>query len=202
MNNNLFDNHIYLVEKIVNKMNYGYMDKDDLFQAGLIGLYKAIKKYNESINNNFINFSTIYIISEIKNELRNNKLIKLNKKIIQIKKYLKDNENLSFSQISKNMNVSVEVVYLASIYKNDVCSLNRLVDDEELINNVIDESNKERNDLIEVISTLDELSKLIITLKYYKNYSQLEISKLLNCSQSKVSRLEKKALDLIKKKLL
>ena len=36
MNNNLFDDHVYLVYKIVNKMDYGYVDKEDLLQAGLI----------------------------------------------------------------------------------------------------------------------------------------------------------------------
>lgn len=202
MNNDLFYNHIHLVEKIVNKMNYGYVDKDDLLQAGLIGLYKAIEKYNENINDNFISFSSIYIISEIKNELRNNKLIKLNKKIIKIKKYINENDNLSFNQISKNLNVNLELVYLATIYKNDVCSLNQIIDDDELINNIVDENNINNRHYIEIISRLDELSKLIITLKYYKNYSQTEIAKVLNCSQSKVSRIEKKALDLIKKELL
>ena len=47
MNNDLFDNNINLVNKIVNKMNYGYVDKDDLTQAGLIGLYKATLKYKK-----------------------------------------------------------------------------------------------------------------------------------------------------------
>ena len=70
MNNNLFDDHVYLVYKIVNKMDYGYVDKEDLLQAGLIGLFKATKKFNKNINNNFISFSSIYIISEIKNILQ------------------------------------------------------------------------------------------------------------------------------------
>lgn len=204
MNDSLFDKYVYLVEKIVNKMNYGYVDKDDLFQAGLIGLYKAIEKYNEkkNENNNFISYCSVYIISEIKNELRNNKLIKLNKKIIKIKKYLKDNSNLSFNQISKNLNISIELIYLATIYKDDVVSLNQIINDEELVNNVIDYSVSFNNDYIDIINHLDEFSRLIITLKYYKNYSQEEIAKILNCSQAKISRIENKALEQMRKKLM
>ena len=204
MNDSLFDKYVYLVEKIVNKMNYGYVDKDDLFQAGLIGLYKAIEKYNEkkNENNNFISYCSVYIISEIKNELRNNKLIKLNKKIIKIKKYLRDNSNLSFNQISKNLNISIELIYLATIYKDDVVSLNQIINDEELVNNVIDYSVSFNNDYIDIINHLDEFSRLIITLKYYKNYSQEEIAKILNCSQAKISRIENKALEQMRKKLM
>lgn len=200
MNNDLFDNNINLVNKIVNKMNYGYVDKDDLTQAGLIGLYKATLKYNKEINNNFISFASIYIISEIKDELRNNKLIKLNKSIIKIKKYLYDHENLSLSQVANNLNVSIDSVNLALIYKKDIVSLNEVIDEEELIDNIEDKYEK-YNYLPEILK-LESLSKKILILKYYKNYSQSEISKLLNCSQSKVSRIETKALKTIKNKML
>lgn len=200
MNNDLFDNNINLVNKIVNKMNYGYVDKDDLTQAGLIGLYKATLKYKKEINNNFISYASIYIINEIKDELRNNKLIKLNKNIIKIKKYLYENENLSLSQVANNLNVSIDSVNLALIYKKDIVSLNEIIDEEELIDNIEDKYEK-YNYLSEILK-LDSLSKKILILKYYKNYSQSEISKLLNCSQSKVSRIETKALKIIKNKLL
>lgn len=200
MNNDLFDNNINLVNKIVNKMNYGYVDKDDLTQAGLIGLYKATLKYKKEINNNFISYASIYIINEIKDELRNNKLIKLNKNIIKIKKYLYEHENLSLSQVANNLNVSIDSVNLALIYKKDIVSLNEVIDEEELIDNIEDKYEK-YNYLSEILK-LDSLSKKILILKYYKNYSQSEISKLLNCSQSKVSRIETKALRIIKNKLL
>ena len=200
MNNDLFDNNINLVNKIVNKMNYGYVDKDDLTQAGLIGLYKATLKYKKEINNNFISYASIYIINEIKDELRNNKLIKLNKNIIKIKKYLYEHENLSLSQVANNLNVSIDSVNLALIYKKDIVSLNEVIDEEELIDNI--EDKYETNNYLSEILKLDSLSKKILILKYYKNYSQSEISKLLNCSQSKVSRIETKALKIIKNKLL
>lgn len=202
MNNNLFDDHVYLVYKIVNKMDYGYVDKEDLLQAGLIGLFKATKKFNKNINNNFISFSSIYIISEIKNELRTNKLIVLNKKIIKIKKFLKNNndKNLSINEISDLLNENTELIHLGLMYQNDICSLNELNEDEEMIDRIPDIKNEDK--YIDIISNLDFLSKMIVLLKYYRNYNQSEISKILNCSQSKVSRIEQKALEIIKKQLI
>ena len=199
MNYSLFDQYIFLVDKIVNKMNYGYLDRDDLYQAGLIGLYKATKKYNEKINNNFISFSSIYIISEIKNELRNNKLIVLNKNIIKVRKYLKNNtESCSIAQIAKELNVSVDTVYHAINFKDDIYFLDKNEDDENTINDIVD--NNIIDKYIFDIQLLDDLSKKILLMKYYKNYSQSEIAKLLNCSQSKISRIENKALEIIKMK--
>lgn len=200
MNDKLFDCNIDLVKQIVNKMNYGYIDKDDLLQAGLIGLFKATKKYNKEINNNFKSFASVYIISEIKNELRNNKLIILNKDIIKTKKYLQSNfTSLTLSQISELLNVSLDTVHFALIYQNDICSLNEIKENHELIDDISDINESLFKNYYYNFDYLDVISKKVIILKYYKNYSQKEISKILNCSQSKISRIEKRALEIIKK---
>lgn len=203
MNDDLFLNNINFVKKIVNKMDYGYIDKDDLYQAGLIGLYKSTLKYNETINNDFLSFASIYIINEIKNELRNNKLIKLNKKIIRIKKYIKENDinNKSLEDIAEKFNVTKEIVILSYNYLNDVSSLNEVKENEELINLVSNNDNINTRLYKYYIDKLDYLSKEIIILKYYKNYTQSEIAKILKCSQSTISRIEKNALSIIRKKL-
>ena len=83
--NELFDNNIGLVYNIANKMNYGYIDKDDLIQAGLSGLYEASSKYDNKINNNFASFASIFIISAIKKEMRENNLIVLSKESMKTK---------------------------------------------------------------------------------------------------------------------
>ena len=45
------------------------------------------------------------------------------------------------------------------------------------------------------------MSKEVIMLKYFKNYTQSEIAKILNCSQSTISRIEKNALKILKSKI-
>ena len=204
MNNDLFLENIDFVKKIVNKLNYGYIEKDDLYQAGLIGLYKATKKYDKTLNDNFLSYASIYILSEIKNELRCNKLIKLNKKIIKIKKYLRNHDinNKSIDEIANELSVEKELVFSGLEYINDLTSLNEVKENEELINYVSDSNiDYERSYYKYYIDKLDYLSKEIIIMKYYKNYSQSEIAKILKCSQSTISRIEKRALEIIKKKI-
>ena len=187
MNNDLFLNNISYVKNIVSKFDYGYIEKDDLYQAGLIGLYKAVLNYDNKKNTNFLSYASLYIISEIKNELRTNKLIVLNKKIIKIKKYILNNDvnNKSIDEIAKHLNVSNELVINSLECLNDVSSLNELIENEELVN-LIEDKNKIDYNYRYYIDKLDYLSKEVIILKYYKNYSQSEISKILKCSQSTV----------------
>lgn len=203
MNDDLFINNIDLVKRIVNKMNYGYVDKEDLYQAGLIGLYKATKKVSDGLKENFQSYASIYIINEIKEELRNNKLIKLNKKIIKIRKYLYNNDisNKTIDDIAYDLSVNKDLVFITLENYNDVCSLNEIKENEELINYIPDLNTKDNNYYNYYIDKLDYLSKEVIILKYYKNYSQKEIANILRLSQSSVSRLEKKALQIIKSKI-
>ncbi|NLD26055.1 MAG: hypothetical protein GX661_01695, partial [Acholeplasmataceae bacterium] len=85
---NLFSAHIDLVAKIVNKLNYHFPNKDDLMQVGLMGLYAASKNYNPDLQVKFNTYATYYILGEIKKELRKNSLVRLNKEIYRIIRYL------------------------------------------------------------------------------------------------------------------
>ena len=53
MINSLFNENIGLVKSIVNKLDYGYVDKGDLLQVGLTGLYEACLNYNEEKKQTF-----------------------------------------------------------------------------------------------------------------------------------------------------
>lgn len=199
MNDDLFISNIGLVKTIVNRLNYGYVDKDDLYQAGLIGLYKATQKVNNL--NSFKSYASIYIINEIKEEFRNSKLIIVSKDVMKVKKYFKQNnyQNKTIKEIANILNVSVDTVYTSLNYLNDIKSLNEVVEEDELINYI--KSDYMFNKYDYYVNKLDYLSKEVIILKYYKNYTQKEIAKILNCSQSKISRIEKIALDIIKKNM-
>jgi len=71
---------------------------------------------------------------------------------------------------------------------------------DELIELIPDSSYESINneDLLLLLQQLDPLSKKIIYLKYYCNYTQSEIAKILDTTQSTISRLEKKALEKMK----
>jgi len=62
----LFYKYVDLVFKIVKRMNFTSCDREDLIQAGLMGLHQATKKYDPSRNVKFSTYATYYIVGEIK----------------------------------------------------------------------------------------------------------------------------------------
>ena len=89
MNECLFYDNVNLVFRIVNRLNYNFHDKDDLIQAGLMGLNQASIHFDPTKNASFPTYATYYIIGEIKKEIRNNRPIKLSKDIYRTLKKLK-----------------------------------------------------------------------------------------------------------------
>ena len=201
----LFEDNVKLVEKIVNRMNYGFISKDDLMQAGLMGLFNAAQKYNPDLGVKFNTFATYYIIGEIKKELRENQLIKLNRELYRIIREIKKNENFSPEDIAERLNVTRENVLLAYNYLYDIVSLNqsRSKDDDkdrEMLEEI--PAQVRRTQIDEAVDCLKGIDREIIILRYFKNYTQTEIAKMKNESQSKISRIESRALGKIRSYLL
>ena len=199
----LFNDNIDLVKKIVNKMNYGYVSKDDLMQAGLMGLFQASKNYKESENVKFNTYATYYIIGEIKKELRLNKLIKLNKRIIKIIKIIKANQELSVDEIASKFNLDKESILDAYFYMNNVTSLDKPEADGELkLITLIPDKNEKKSYIFDALDSLKDEDKQVIKLRYFLNYSQTELALVLGKNQSKISRIEKNALQKMRQILL
>lgn len=202
----LFSDNVDLVKRIVNKMNYGFVSKDDLMQAGLMGLFYATKNYQTSFNVKFNTYATFYIIGEIKKELRENKLIKLNRELYRIMKVIKDYENFSLDEIATMLNTDKENVILAYTYMNKITSLNKTSitkngDNVEVLD-IIPDDNKRKTNLYDALESLETEDRELITLRYFKNYTQADVAKLLKKNQSKISRMESKALFKMRKILI
>lgn len=195
MSEDLFYSHVGLVFAIVKRLNYSFLDQEDLIQAGLMGLHEAALRYDPNKSTHFSPYATCYIIGEIKKEIRNNRPIKLSKEMFKILKRLKDTTEDSLEKISEELGIAKENILLALSFKEGVISLNKITDDLELVNLVPD---KRINFNYDLIYHLDKISQEVILLKYFKGYSQKEIAKILKISQAKVSRLEKLALNKIK----
>lgn len=187
----LFMSHIFIVDGIIKKLYYNNYLKDDLRQVGLIGLFKASNKYNYSFGVKFSTYATYFILGEIKRELRNNKNIRLGQKTIKIISLL--NQNKTIHEI-QNLGYSNDDICLALDYKDT-----KYVD-YELVN--IEEENNLNNknfSLSEIAKVLKDDLFMVIKYKYFYNLSQKEIGQKLNYSQSKISRLEEVALNILKK---
>ena len=186
----LFLENIDLVDRIINKLYYYNYLRDDLRQVALMGLFKAVNKYNDEYGVLFSTYASYFIIGEIKRELRNNKLIKTGKKVTKVITLLHDNYTLK--EIKEVTRFADDIIYTVLMYKDNIKSC-----EVESIDLIKSSSNDSFLNDLEIILKGDLLK--VIKLKYVKNLSQKEISEIMNISQASVSRIEKKALEILRK---
>ena len=196
-NEELFLSNISLVDSIIKRFYNSFTSRDDLRQVGLMGLFQACKRYKGDKNVSFSTYATYYILGEIKKELRNNRLIKLSDDVFKIIKLLK--KGLKLNDIEE-MGYSKELIFMGLSYKDNPFSIDKTNTKLNYLNEY-DYYNNHQSLIEKVKLLLDEDEYFIIKLKYIYNYSQKEIGQKLQKNQSQVSRLEKKIIDKLRKKL-
>lgn len=218
--NKLIEMNLPLVMSISKKfLNRGY-DYEDIFQIGSIGLVKAINNFNSDYNVKFSTYAVPMIIGEIKRFLRDDGMIKVSRNVKslarkisiyreELSKTLKrsptieelaehagvDKEEIVFAIESSN---SLHYLY-ETIHQDDgapVLLIDKLSEEKKCDDNLI-----ERIALKEALRSLDEKARQIIMLRYFKDQTQVQVAKMLGISQVQVSRIEKKVLAQMKKKL-
>ena len=167
-----------LVYKLARRLDYGKMHFDDLVQAGFMGLLYASNNFDFTKNTNFISYASKYIISEIKKENRKASLYKTSDYFLKLKSKIDKLKDLSIKEIAEKTGTSIENIMLIKSMENDTISL------EE------DKYPSPNINFIEIVLSNEELQ--LYKLRIVNKYSQNEISKILNVSQSTVSRMLKK----------
>ncbi len=189
---------------------------DDVFQAGCIGLIKAIDNFDLSVGVKFSTYAVPMIIGEIKRHLRDGNSLRVSRSIRDTA-YLalktraeieKRDEEATMEKIADEMKVAVSEVVYALDAISDTVSLfepvyNKSGDTLLLMDQISDDKNTDENwtekvALDTAIERLDERERKIITLRYYEGKTQTEISEAVGISQAQVSRLEKTALKTVK----
>ncbi len=179
--NELVEHNLRLVVFIVNKHYSDSREQEDLISIGTIGLIRAAETFDPEKAISFSTYASTCIRNQIKMHFRKNKH--------------KNNEVYMNEPIDTDKNGNE--LTIADIFKDDVC-----VDDEVDLR-----INMEK--LYKLINTvLDDRERLIISKRYglvcedgtvSRPLAQREVAKLLNISRSYVSRIEKKALEKLKK---
>lgn len=189
---------------------------DDVFQVGTIGLIKAIDNFNPNLGVQFSTYAVPMIIGEIRRFLRDSNALKVTRSLRDIAyKVLTARNDLqkdsldtpSLDQIAQKLEIPVSDVALALDAISEPLSIYETVfndDDGNFL--VIDQikdpySNEdswlEKTALLEAIKDLEKREQEILTLRYFKGKTQMEISELIGISQAQVSRLEKNALQFL-----
>ena len=191
---------------------------DDIFQVGCIGLIKAIDNFDISLNVKFSTYAVPMIIGEIRRFLRDNCSVRVSRSLRDIAyKALKSREKLqqgrdcepSLDEIAEDINIPLAEVVCALDAISDTMSLDEPAynDGQEsvLVSDQISDTSKmdevERITLMQSINKLSKREKQILLMRYFIGKTQIEISNEVGISQAQVSRLEKTALNTLKRSL-
>ncbi len=197
------------------KRYINYYDKEDLYQAGMLGLAKAYTKYNKNYDTKFSTFAYFYIKGEVCSYIRENSGIKVNKELLKLNKSLeKAREVLSQKlqriptdkELSNFLEIDEKLIEEAKVISSPIESLDNNQEESSmnLYNYIKTEDKNLNSDIIDLKVELNKLSneeKSIIYDRYYKDLTQSEISDSLGMNQVQVSRKEKKILQKLKTRL-
>ena len=217
----LVENNVGLVWSIVRRFQNRGHEIDDLFQIGCIGLIKSINKFNDSFGVKFSTYAVPMIIGEIKRFLRDDGMIKVSRSLketsnkARITKEVMSKElgrEPTIGEMAERLHISVEELVMAMEAGYTPESLFNTIGESDnspilLIDRINDECNDNETDMIDkialrqVLDSLKPREKQIIVLRYFKEKTQVQIAKLLGISQVQVSRIEKKILEDIRKKI-
>ncbi len=182
---------------------YG-VDKSDLYQAGVVGLLKALKNYCHNGNTKFSTYAHDYIFGEMYN-LASNKNIKVSKDILSLYKKIesarytlaqKMGKVPSNLELAAFLEINIDDINYACNSANVILSLDNDNEDEK---NMYECLGREEdldtkifiNDSFEV---LNDDEKNIIKSRYFEDLTQSEVARKLNMTQVMVSRYEKKSI--------
>ena len=205
-----------LVKKIALKFASADQETDDLIQLGYMGLLKAVYKFDPEYDVMFSTYAVPMIIGEIKRFFRDNGKIKASRSLkTEIYTLKRIQEQLSkengrqprLSEIAEAMGISaehaVEIMEASSALSN-IASLDSQVVEEEYDSYYTQGSPESSLDSIvikEEIACLKARERQVIVLRYYRDMTQQEIARIMGISQVQESRIEKKALNEIRKKM-
>ena len=201
-----------LVLSLVKRFWAKNANADDVFQAGCIGLLKAIDNFDLGVGVRFSTYAVPMIVGEIKRYLRDGNSLRVARSIRDTAyRVLKTREQLeeeakeaTIEKIAEAMQVRErEVVYALDAISDPVSLFepvyNKSGDALLLMDQISDDKNNdevwtEHAALSEAMEKLDERERKILFLRYYEGKTQTEISAEVGMSQAQVSRLEQNAI--------
>ncbi len=213
----LIDENIRLVWNIVNKFNNRGYEQDDLFQVGCEGFIKGIRNFNFDFNTELSTYLVPVIMGEIKRYIRDDGIIKVSRSIKELsykiyslkEQYLKQTgKEITLEELAKELKVTVEEIVEAIECNTKPEYIDNYIGDEESgktvfdkLSNNVDEEEKIVNNIYvkNILNSMNKRDRQIIILRYFKQKSQTEISKILGISQVQVSRIEKRILEKLRK---
>lgn len=212
----LINGNLRLVLSVIQRFTGRGENLDDLFQIGCIGLIKSIDNFDTNQQVKFSTYAVPMIIGEVRRHLRDSSPIRVSRSIkdtayhaMQSKEKLQNklNREPTVNEIADDMGITKAEVVIALESIVDPISLYEPVysdgGDTIYILDQVGDKNDDLNWLDEIsfkeeIKKLSDRERLILSLRYMKGKTQMEVSSQIGISQAQVSRLEKGAICKIK----
>ena len=216
----LIEGNLRLVLSVIQRFSSRGENADDLFQVGCVGLIKAIDNFDINQPVRFSTYGVPMIIGEIRRYLRDNSAIRVSRsvrdtayRVLQVRdRYLAEHQKEpTVEQIAQELEIPREEVVFAmdaivdpvSLYEpvysdggDAICVMDQVRDTKNT-----DEDWTDRIALKEAMKRLDPRERRILSLRFYEGKTQMEVSAEVGISQAQVSRLEKGAINTIKKNI-
>ena len=216
----LIEGNLRLVLSVIQRFDKRGENPDDLFQVGCIGLIKAISNFDPDKQVRFSTYGVPMIAGEVRRYLRDNSVIRVSRsmrdtayRVLQAREHLmaENQKEPTVEEIAKVLDIPREEVVFAmdaivdpvSLYEpiydsggDAICVMDQVSDTKNT-----DERWTERIALKDAMKLLDPRERRILSLRFYEGKTQMEVSAEVGISQAQVSRLEKGAINTIRKHL-
>lgn len=209
----MIEDNIGLVHSIAKRFKGRGEDYDDLYQAGCVGLIKAVDNFDESKGFLFSTYAVPVIMGEIRRLFRDGGSVKVSRSLkeksikvqaIREKFIKKELREPTVSELSELSGIETEELSEVLNVINPVVSLSCTTEDgDETIDIPVDDTDKlfDRLSVHHAIKDLSNDELLLIKYRFYEGKTQCESAKLLGISQVQVSRREKQLLAKLRTRL-
>lgn len=211
--------NLKLVLSILKRFNKKGENMDDLFQVGCIGLMKAIDNFDLSYGVKFSTYCVPMVLGEVRRYLRDNSSIRISRsikdtayKVLKLKDELtiKNGKEPTFKELADILEISEKDIMVAMEALIPPVSLFEPIyndggDTIYLFDQIEDKKTNQDLDINlavnKAISNLNEREKFILDQRFIIGKTQVEIAEEIGISQAQISRLEKSAIQRVRKQL-
>ena len=191
-------------------------ESEDLYQLGCLGFLKAVEGFDPEYGTQFSTYAVPKISGEIRRFLRDDGAIKVSRSIKERSAVIRQTSSRlsaalgrepSLQELAEQTGFTPEEIAEAETATREVESIYRESGEEGFtLENILSDTESEERMLEKIalrqaISELPEREKSVISLRYFPGLTQDRTAKVLGVSQVQVSRIEKKAIGLLREKI-
>ncbi|MBE6935721.1 MAG: sigma-70 family RNA polymerase sigma factor [Ruminococcaceae bacterium] len=188
-------------------------EPEDLFQLGCVGFIKAVQGFDDTYGTQFSTYAVPKIAGEIRRFLRDDGPVKVSRgtretsaRLLRIKTELERElgREPQLSELSAAAGMTPEEIAVCELAVSPVQSLQQPLGDEGFsLENIIggepiEAAIIERTALRSALHALPERERKVLLLRYYRGMTQDKVAKILEVSQVQVSRIERRAIGMLR----